>query len=311
VAGEEAPPNLCHNPACGAANAPGERSCVRCGTPLPHPPGYVIHGLFRIRKLLDSGAIEHVYLAEDVSRGGLEVAVKEMICNDAQELALRLDFLRREADTLGSLKTASVLPRFHGLFESDRTACLAFEHLPGPTLAQLLARQGFRPFPLGQVIGWAELLADLLVEAHALSPPMIRWNFAPKHFLLAGGHLRMAWGPRPFEPAPADPPWRDVVRDFYDGMLGYVAPEESFGSGEPRSDLFTLACCLYELATGEVAQGDDSAARLHARLGSGCRDSPEERCFLRLLAANLSEDAGRRSGTTSQFRLALLRRPRP
>src|SRR5438105_3359380 len=31
----EAPPLLCPNPACGVANPPGERNCVRCSTPLP------------------------------------------------------------------------------------------------------------------------------------------------------------------------------------------------------------------------------------------------------------------------------------
>src|SRR5439155_21439863 len=30
----EGPPNLCPNPACGVANPPGEKNCVRCSTPL-------------------------------------------------------------------------------------------------------------------------------------------------------------------------------------------------------------------------------------------------------------------------------------
>ena len=33
--GEEGPPNLCTNPACGVANPPGERTCQRCNSPLP------------------------------------------------------------------------------------------------------------------------------------------------------------------------------------------------------------------------------------------------------------------------------------
>src|SRR4051794_13377886 len=31
----ELAPNICTNPACGVANPPGERNCVRCSTPLP------------------------------------------------------------------------------------------------------------------------------------------------------------------------------------------------------------------------------------------------------------------------------------
>src|SRR5829696_2747053 len=52
AAGEEGAPNLCPNPACGVANAPGERYCQRCSTPLPTAPGTMVAGRYRITKLL-------------------------------------------------------------------------------------------------------------------------------------------------------------------------------------------------------------------------------------------------------------------
>src|SRR5437016_9501381 len=42
----ERPPLLCANPACGVANPPDERVCQRCGSPLPAPPGTVLHGRY-------------------------------------------------------------------------------------------------------------------------------------------------------------------------------------------------------------------------------------------------------------------------
>ncbi|HYT87537.1 MAG TPA: hypothetical protein VEL76_02355, partial [Gemmataceae bacterium] len=52
---QEGPPNLCTNPACGVANPPGERNCQRCSTPLPVAAGTLIHGRYRLDKLLAMG----------------------------------------------------------------------------------------------------------------------------------------------------------------------------------------------------------------------------------------------------------------
>src|SRR5262249_51111091 len=51
----EGPPALCPNPACGVANPPGERTCQRCGQPLPRPPGSLLNGRYRIKRHLDNG----------------------------------------------------------------------------------------------------------------------------------------------------------------------------------------------------------------------------------------------------------------
>ena len=48
----EGPPNLCANPACGVANPPGERNCQRCGQALPIAGGTLLHGRYRLDKLL-------------------------------------------------------------------------------------------------------------------------------------------------------------------------------------------------------------------------------------------------------------------
>src|SRR5262249_12442382 len=49
------------------------------------------------------------------------------------------------------------------------------------------------------------------------------------------------------------------------GTPAYVAPEQAMGAAEPRSDLFSLGCLLYEVCTGvRPFQGLDSVATLAA-----------------------------------------------
>src|SRR5207237_6382460 len=78
----EETPNLCPNPACGVANPVGERVCQRCSGPLPYPPGTVLHGRYRIEKLLAIGGFAAVYLAADARQANRLVALKDMICGD-------------------------------------------------------------------------------------------------------------------------------------------------------------------------------------------------------------------------------------
>ena len=81
----EGPPNLCANPACGVANPPGERNCARCGNPLPIAGGTLLHGRYRLEKLLKMGGFGAVYRGVDTKQGDRAVAVKDMIGNDPQE----------------------------------------------------------------------------------------------------------------------------------------------------------------------------------------------------------------------------------
>src|SRR5262249_33212383 len=84
---------ICTNPACGVANPPTERYCQRCNTLLPTAPGTVLHGKYQVERLLAEGGFGKVYLAKDV-KANRHVAIKDMICEDAQEFELRLNFFQ-------------------------------------------------------------------------------------------------------------------------------------------------------------------------------------------------------------------------
>src|SRR5262249_43769970 len=127
----EGPPNLCTNPACGVANPPGERNCQRCGSPLPAAAGTVLHGRYRLAKLLKTGGFGQVYMATDTKMGNRPVAIKDMIGSDPQEFNIRLNFFRREAEILRSLEAVPIVPRVYDFIHEKQTAHLVMEFIRG------------------------------------------------------------------------------------------------------------------------------------------------------------------------------------
>src|SRR5439155_8901888 len=125
----EAPLALCINPACGAANPAGERNCIRCGTPLPTEAGTLLNKRYRVEKLLTMGGFGGVYLATDMKFGRTQVVVKDMICGDPQEFAIRLNFFRREAEILRLLSNVPAVPRFYDFLHQDKSAYIVMEYL--------------------------------------------------------------------------------------------------------------------------------------------------------------------------------------
>ncbi len=67
------------------------------------------------------GGFGAVYLATDTKNGNRPVAIKDMICADPQEFAIRLNFFRREAEILRSLESIPIVPRVYDLIEQGQT----------------------------------------------------------------------------------------------------------------------------------------------------------------------------------------------
>src|SRR5215469_14114453 len=169
----EGAPNLCPNPACGVANPPGERNGQRCGTVLPTAPGTVLHGRYRIERLLAMGGFGAVYLATDVKAKNRPVAIKDMICADPQEFQIRLNFFRREAEILRTLESVPIVPRVYDLIEQGQTAHLVLEFIRGTDLLKLMEGNSNKPFPLEQVIEWSKGVCDVLTHMHGQTPPLV------------------------------------------------------------------------------------------------------------------------------------------
>src|SRR5579875_2120346 len=231
----EGTPNLCPNPACGVANPPHERNCQRCGTVLPYPAGTLLHNRYKIERHLATGGFGAVYLASDTKAGNRFVAIKEMICADPQEFAIRLNFFRREAEILRSLESLPIVPRVYDLIEQGQSAHLILEFIRGQDLLKLMENNQNKPFPLEQVIDWGKSICDVLQHMHSQVPPIVHRDLKPDNIMLLDDHCSIKM--IDFGTA------RDLGRTVKEKMAaktrvyteGYAPPEQIVGKPEPRS----------------------------------------------------------------------------
>ncbi len=302
----EGPPNLCTNPACGVANPPGERNCQRCATPLPIAGGTLLHGRYRLDKLLKMGGFGAVYKGADTTNGDLAVAIKDMIGNDPQEFAIRLNFFRREAEILKVLDKVAIVPRFYEFIHQGQSAHLVMEFIKGKDLLDLMEANGNKPFPLHLVVEWGVAVCDVLQTMHTQSPPLIHRDLKPDNIMLLEDQrsIKMI----DFGTA------RDLGHTAKERMAGktrvytegYAPPEQIVGKPEARSDLFALAATLFHLATGKAPEGFYTAKELETQLADPASPLPKDyRWFFELLRVNMQEDVNDRYFSAKEMKADL------
>ena len=303
----EGPPNLCTNAACGVANPPGERNCQRCGNPLPIAGGTLLHGRYRLDKLLKMGGFGAVYKGVDTKLGNREVAVKDMIGNDPQEFAIRLNFFRREFEILKALETVSIVPRVYDFIHQGQSAHLVMEFIRGKDLLDIMEQiNNNKPFPVPMIVEWGKAICDVLTTMHNQSPPLIHRDLKPDNVMLLEDKksIKMI----DFGTA------RDLGRTAKERAAGktrvytegYAPPEQIVGKPEARSDLFSLAATMYHLATGKAPEGFYTAKEIETQLADANGPIPaQDRWFFDLIRINLSEDVNDRYFSAKEIRADL------
>ncbi len=248
-----------------------------------------------------------VYEAVD-ERLGHTVALKQTLMTDPH---LRAAF-EQEARLLARLHHP-VLPVVSDHFAAAEGEFLVMQYVSGPDLAEDLARRD-APFPLADVLPWAERLLDALDYLHTCQPPVIHRDIKPQNIKLT---------PRG-EPILLDFGLAKGVAGDPKSIVGYTpryAPLEQIrGSGtEPRSDLYSFAATLYELLT---AQAPPDALTRAAAVVAGQADPLVPAHVLNpalpsalgeLLTSALALDSAARPPSAAAMRAAIrdLNRPMP
>jgi serine/threonine protein kinase len=230
---------------------------IACLRPAEAPGEMGRLGGFRILRELGRGGMGWVLLAEDllVPR---QVAMKVMRPDLASQPEYRVRFLR-EAQAAASLHDDHIVPIYQ-VGEDNGGLFFTMPLLPGRTLQERLADEQPAEIPLILQVG-REVAAGL---AAAHEHGLIHRDVKPANLWLetvaAGQRVKLLdFGlARPVdEPGHTHP---GVIL----GTPGFMAPEQILGTGlDGRSDLFSLGCVLYRMATGNAPfKGPTTAASL-------------------------------------------------
>jgi TolB-like protein/Flp pilus assembly protein TadD len=199
---------------------------------------------YAIERELGRGGMATVYLADDL-RHGRQVAVKVLHARPSSPLAAER-FLR-EIRISASLTHPHILP-LHESGEADGLLYFVMPYVAGESLRVRLEREG--RLPIDEAVRIAGEVAGALDTAHRQG--VIHRDVKPENILIEEGHAVVAdFGiARAMTAAGGE---RVTADGLPIGTPWYMSPEQIRGSKEidGRSDLYSLACVLYEMIIGE------------------------------------------------------------
>jgi serine/threonine protein kinase len=205
-------------------------------------PNTILQDRYRIGSQLGQGGMGAVYEAVDL-RLDTTVALKETLFTDEK---LRRQF-EREARLLARLHHPA-LPRVSDHFAENDGEFLVMQYIAGDDLAEMINLRR-APFPLEQVLLWADQLLDALDYLHTQDPQIIHRDIKPQNLKLSGrGQIVL------LDFGLAKGQIGEVSRVSTASIFGYTpnyAPLEQIqGLGtDARSDIYALAATLYHFLT--------------------------------------------------------------
>ena len=257
---------------------------------------------YRLERELRRGGMATVYLVEDL-RHARPVALKLMNPDLAATVAPRR-FLR-EIRLAAGLDHPHILPVYDSGEDAGRL-WYVMPYVEAGSLRDRLRREG--RLPVRDAVRIARGIADALDYAHTRD--VIHRDIKPENILLAQGHARVA----DFGIArAANPTGEELTRMGHAvGTPRYMAPEQAGGEAvDVRSDLYSLACVLYEMLAGDAPYTGPSAQVIIARSTLGPAPAvraprPEvPEALEALISRNLSAEPSDRSPSASALAAAL------
>jgi predicted Ser/Thr protein kinase len=259
-----------HPPVRPAALSPDQTAEVYDFLAPAEEPGYLGRlGSYRVRRVLGTGGMGVVFLAEDPQLQR-PVALKAMLPSLGASASAKQRFLR-EARAAAAVKHDHIVT-IHQVGEDRGVPFLAMEFLDGESLEERLQREN--KLSLAEVLRIGSEIAEGLEAAH--EGGLIHRDVKPANVWLEGkkGRVKIL----DFGLARVTDQQAHLTQSgAIVGTPAYMAPEQ--GQGLPvdgRSDLFSLGCVLYRMCTGVLPfRGVNAISTLMAVVNENPR-SPRE-----------------------------------
>ena len=211
-----------------------------------------------IDRELGRGGMATVYLARDPKHERF-LALKTLRPEIA--VALGRERFLREIKLAASLQHPNILPVYDS-GDAGGTLYYVMPFVEGESLRDRLDREP--QLPLEDALQIAREVADALSYAH--SRDVVHRDIKPENIMMSGGHAIVAdFGiARALSAAGGD---KLTETGLAIGTPAYMSPEQSSGMGQVdrRSDIYSLACVLYETLAGQPPFTGPTAQAIMAR----------------------------------------------
>ena len=259
---------------------------------------------YAIESQIGEGGMAVVFRARDVKHDRL-VALKVLRSDVALGVGVQrfLDEIRIAAQ----LSHPHIVP-LHDSGEAEGWLYYVMPYIAGESLRARLDREG--PLAESEALGIVREIADALAYAHKLG--VVHRDIKPENILLLEGHALLAdFGiARAINAADTT---RLTGTGLAIGTPGYMSPEQIAGEKDVdgRADIYSLACVLYEMLSGEAPfaapnAASSMAARFHAKVPTLEGHATVSQTVARALARAMAVDPAARFATASEFIEALV-----
>ncbi|WP_135452736.1 bifunctional serine/threonine-protein kinase/transporter substrate-binding domain-containing protein [Mycobacterium sp. DL99] len=207
-------------------------------------------GHYQLQKLIGRGGMGEVYQAYDSDTDRV-VALKVLPPHLAQDRAFQERF-RQESHAAAGVNDPHVVP-IHGYGEIDGRLYLDMRLIEGRNLGAMLANTG-KPMEPAAAVSMVEQVGMALDAAHRVG--LVHRDVKPSNILIADNDFVYLID---FGLARCADDVGVTTAGSTVGTLAYMAPERfEGGKADPRSDIYALACVLYECLTGVRPYPGDS-----------------------------------------------------
>ncbi|WP_216912891.1 serine/threonine-protein kinase [Nocardia noduli] len=213
-------------------------------------------GRYRLQRLLGKGGMGQIWLARDPE--GRRVALKLLPPELAADASYRIRF-EREAELATALRDPHLVS-IHRHGEVDGRLFIDMEYIEGTDLEARLAAGG--PMAAPEAVDILAQVAAALDTAHRAG--LVHRDVKPSNILVRPDGFTYLID---FGIAQRAGQTGVTAAGFAIGTCAYMAPERFNGRADARTDVYSLACVLYECLTGQRPYGDaDPAQQMHAHL---------------------------------------------